>query len=298
MSATKRRRPRAFGVAPEIRFARAEGLEVRSAANADEIIICGSPIVYDAPYQVVDMLGTFTERMMPGVASDVLARGADVRLLVNHGGIPFSRTTSGTMTLTDSARSLNFEARLSANSHAASDLADAISRGDVSQMSVGFRCAADEWDEDMENRTIYQFADLLDISAVTYPASPTTSIQVAERMAMEIPIESRARVRQAILRAGKVLSGQNEGDIAAATKLLHGVLASGGFDPASLLDSDDDDEGESEAGEDGSAGGGASNGEGQSTTTPDGSGLRVADLQHELAIRTKRRIDLVAGNRP
>jgi len=38
----------------------------------------------------------------------------------------------------------------------------------------------DQWDEREENRTIQQISTLIDISAVTLPASPTTSIQVAE----------------------------------------------------------------------------------------------------------------------
>ena len=285
MSTTRKRpRPRAVPRIPEVRFARAEGLEVRNATNSDEIIISGSPIVYNAPYEVTDIVGSFEERMMPGVAADVLSRGADVRFLVNHTGLPYARTASRTMVLSDGDRSLSFEARLSAASHAATDLADAIQRGDVSQMSCGFIVARDEWNDAMDQRTIYQFANLLDVSAVTYPASPTTSIQIAERMALEIPVESRARVRQLLVRAGKVLSGSNQDQIAQATRLLHGVLASGGFDPATLLDDQDGAEGDESDDAEGMSG-------------SDGAGMRVADLQSEIAIRTKRRLDLATIGR-
>lgn len=201
-------RHRAVPLMPEVRHWAATGLEVRSASKTDEIVITGSPIVYDTPYTVCDMFGEFEERMAPGVAGDVLERGADVRFLFNHDGLPLARSTSGTLKLTDGASALQFEARLDARQQLANDLAIAIERGDVSQMSCGFIVARDEWDDAQENRTIHQFADLLDVSAVTYPASPTTSIAVATRMALAVPVESRARLRRIVtdVAAGKPLT--------------------------------------------------------------------------------------------
>ncbi|GAC1535673.1 MAG: hypothetical protein NVS3B1_30020 [Marmoricola sp.] len=203
----KKERRRALPLLPEVRHWTASGLEVRSASKTDEIVISGTPIVYDTPYTVTDMFGEFSERMAPGVAAETLARGADVRFLFNHDGLPLARSTSGTLSLEDSSTALTFTARLDARQQLANDLAVAIERGDVTQMSCGFCVASDEWDEGMENRTIFRFSELLDVSAVTYPASPTTSIQVARRMALEMPVESRARARRAVadLKAGKTL---------------------------------------------------------------------------------------------
>jgi hypothetical protein len=60
------------------------------------------------------------------------------------------------------------------------DLAIALQRQDVTQMSVGFVVAQDTWLDDFSVRTITRIGELLDISAVTYPASPTTSIALVE----------------------------------------------------------------------------------------------------------------------
>jgi HK97 family phage prohead protease len=237
----RKERHRAVPLMPEVRHWRATGLEVREASKTNELVITGTPIVYDTPYSVVDMFGEFTERMMPGVATDALQRGADVRFLFNHDGLPLARSTSGTLTLHESASQLDFEARLDARQQLANDLAIAIERGDVSQMSCGFIVARDEWDDAMEDRAIHSFADLLDVSAVTYPASPTTSIAVAHRMALEIPIESRARLRKiyAELRAGRVLSQDNQDKLVAAAHAIHAILDSSGFDPGDLVGSED-----------------------------------------------------------
>lgn len=240
-SRARKRRHRAVPLLPEVRHWATTGLEIRSRADTDEIVITGAPIVYDTPYVVRDMFGDFEETMSRGVAQTVLANGADVRLLFNHDGLPLARSTSGTLTLRDTDRALEFEARLDARQQLANDLAVAIERGDVSQMSCGFVVARDEWDDDEEHRTVHELAELLDVSAVTYPASPSTSIQIARRMALEVPVESRARLRRiyAQLRAGKVLSQDNQDKLVAAAHAIHAILDSAGFDPATLLTEDE-----------------------------------------------------------
>jgi hypothetical protein len=76
------------------------------------------------------------------------------------------------------------EARLDGRQTAARDLAIAVERGDVTQMSCGFVVDDDDWgwdDAGDETRDIYSLQELFDVSAVTYPASPTTSIALTER---------------------------------------------------------------------------------------------------------------------
>jgi HK97 family phage prohead protease len=175
MTTRKKRRHSALEPITEIRHFKATGLEVREAKNTNHIVVSGMPIVYNAPYTVHDNFGKFTERMMPGVASNVLDT-ADVRFLFDHSGLPLARTTAGTLSLRDSDKGVLIEARLDARQQLANDLGIAIERGDVSQMSCGFIVARDEWDEAMEDRSIHEFRSLLDVSAVTYPASPTTTI--------------------------------------------------------------------------------------------------------------------------
>jgi Caudovirus prohead serine protease len=111
-----------------------------------------------------------------------------------------------------------------------------VERGDCSAMSCGFIVARDEWDADMEHRTVQSFSEFLDVSAVTYPASPTTALAVARRMALQIPVASRARARQIYVdvRSGKTLNSKNQGRIISATKNLHDVLADAGVDASEL----------------------------------------------------------------
>jgi HK97 family phage prohead protease len=220
-----------------------DGFQVRDGgAKANTIELTGMPIVYNTPYEVNDALGSFTERMLPGVASDLLDV-ADCRFLINHTGMPLARTahgsSAGTMTLFDSDEGLRFRASLDASSQAANDLASSIARGDVDQMSVGFCVGRDAWSGQDANgwendRAISSLSELLDVSAVTYPASPTTSIEIAQRAASPVNFEfripdSRIRARKVFFsltdeqraswRSGKVLSSAN------ATNLQTGLQA-------------------------------------------------------------------------
>jgi HK97 family phage prohead protease len=240
-------RHRAIPLMPEVRqwAIQPTSVEIRSGKNADEAIITGSPIMYGVDYEVFDMFGKFTERMASGVCSDVLKRGVDTRFLFNHDGLPLGRTSAGTLILQDSQRSLDCELHVDMRQQLANDLVIAIDRRDVTQMSIGFVTGRDEWDEAMAERTVLVFADLPDVSAVTYPASPTTQVQIAQRMMLAAPIESRARLRNFLVaeRAGKTLSGASQGKVISAIEALHSLYEAGGGNPADLIQ----DEGESES---------------------------------------------------
>lgn len=263
---TRRRkeRRRAVPLGRELRHFDLASLEVREASNTNELKITGQPIVYDAPYIVRDAFGEFEERMHPGCASDVLKRGVDCRLLLNHEGLAMARTTAGTLQLLDTPQALTFEATLDARQQLANDFAIAVERKDMTQMSVGMIVGRDKWgiSDGLETRDVYGLDDLLDVSGVTYPCSPSTSLEIARRMALEMPVESRARLRRfevdlragrmsaeeladilAILqgheeRAGKVLSKAHQGQLVEAAKSIHGVLEAAGYDPAELIAED------------------------------------------------------------
>jgi len=153
---------------------------VRSASTSSGIEITGSPIVYNTPYPVFDSMGSFEETMLPGVVSKILGT-CDCRFLLNHSRetIPLARTTSRTLRLSDGPDALRFSATLDPRQSLANDLAVAIERGDITQMSCAFVVESDSWNDTFTKRTISEFAELLDVSAVTYPASPTTSIDLA-----------------------------------------------------------------------------------------------------------------------
>jgi uncharacterized protein len=201
----------------EFRMFVSHGLEVRENVTADPniLVVTGTPITYGVPYEVNDMFGSFNETMHRGVCKDVLsAQNLDVRFLFNHDGLPLGRTTADTLALQETDSGLQCAVQLDTRQGLANDLAIAIERGDVNQMSVGFVVKRDKWSADYSTRDIFSIKELFDVSAVTYPASPTTSIEIGQRMWDQVPIESRARVRRVWavtkdLRAGKVLSAAN-----------------------------------------------------------------------------------------
>ena len=150
-----------------------------SSSNSNAATVVGAPVVYGTPYTVYDAWGSFIEVVQAGAISSILAT-ADCRFLYNHQGLTMARTSSGTLTLTDTPHALNCSATLDPRQTVASDLVLAIGRGDVNQMSVGFVVAEDSWNEDFSYRTITRFGELMDVSPVAFPASPTTSVEVLD----------------------------------------------------------------------------------------------------------------------
>lgn len=207
----RKERRRAISLLPEVRYFDPSRVEVRTMDSDGNFELSGQPIMYGAEYRVVDPWGEFVERIHFGSLTDPLTRGVDTRLLFNHGGMPMARTARpdhpGTMKVWDTPESLRFKAELEARMQLANDFYYAIRRGDIDQMSVGMIVGDDDWgfEGSTETRDIFGIVDLPDISGVTYPCSPTTSIEVAQRMALEVPVESRARLRRvyADLRAGR-----------------------------------------------------------------------------------------------
>src|SRR4051794_32994462 len=56
--------------------------------------------------------GSFREVIRPGAFTRVLGEKPDVRLLINHEGLPLARTKSGTMQMAEDQKGLRFSAAL------------------------------------------------------------------------------------------------------------------------------------------------------------------------------------------
>jgi HK97 family phage prohead protease len=125
----------------------------------------------------------FKERIAPGAFRKTLSESPDVRLLINHEGLPLARTKNGTLKLTEDDRGLRFDAEL-ADTQEARDIYTLVQRGDVDQMSFAFRVIRQNWSKDKSERTLTEvsLADG-DVSVVTYPAYPTTSVEARKKIA-------------------------------------------------------------------------------------------------------------------
>jgi HK97 family phage prohead protease len=124
----------------------------------------------------------FKESIAPGAFRKTLSEVPDVRLLINHEGLPLARSKNGTLTLTEDDRGLYFEAEL-ADTTEARDIYKLVERGDVDQMSFAFRVIRQKWSEDRSRRVLTEvsLADG-DVSVVTYPAYPTTTVEAREQL--------------------------------------------------------------------------------------------------------------------
>jgi HK97 family phage prohead protease len=141
----------------------------------------------------------FIERIAPGAFRKTLTETPDVRLLINHEGLPLARTKNGTLRLTEDTVGLLMDADLP-DTQAARDLWTLVERGDVDQMSFAFRVIRQKWNESRTERTLTELslADG-DVSVVTYPAYPTTTV------------EARAHLQEAMnaLKEGRALEGES-----------------------------------------------------------------------------------------
>jgi HK97 family phage prohead protease len=125
----------------------------------------------------------FKERIAPGAFRKTLTELPDVRLLINHEGLPLARTKNDTLTLTEDERGLRFDAEL-ADTQEARDIYTLVNRGDVDQMSFAFRVIRQNWNKDKSERTLTEVSlSDGDISVVTYPAYPTTSVEARQKIA-------------------------------------------------------------------------------------------------------------------
>ena len=144
----------------------------------DEGIISGIASKVDKFYD----LGYFEERIEKGAFDNVLKD--DVRALFNHDpNLVLARTKSNTLDMfTDEEGNLAYKFKTPNRSYA-KDLEDAVKSGDVDQSSFAFRVAEEKWEwrDDNEKlkkdrRTITKIEKLYDVSPVTYPASPSTTV--------------------------------------------------------------------------------------------------------------------------
>lgn len=123
-------------------------------------------------------LGGFREQIAPGAFKRSINDKADVRALWNHDpNFVLGRSQSDTLALSEDDKGLKVTIT-PPNTQWANDLMVSIERGDVSQMSFGFRVVKDSWQtDDRQNLRTLEEVDLFDVSPVTFPAYPQTSIQ-------------------------------------------------------------------------------------------------------------------------
>lgn len=159
----------------------------RDEKNGDHIV--GRPIVYESKTD----LGWFDEVIQRGALDKTDLR--DVRFLVNHNTdmIPLARSRNNNenstmqMSVDNDGMAIRVNLDTEHNSEAR-NLYSAIKRGDISGMSFMFSINDEEWsglDTDHPTRTIKEIGQVLEVSAVTFPAYESTEISARDKEALD-----------------------------------------------------------------------------------------------------------------
>lgn len=169
---------------------RAYNFELRAKDDeAHGTYIEGRPIVYGS----MTDLGYFNEIIEPGALTDTDLK--DVRFLVNHNTdmIPLARSRrnndNSTMQMVVDEKGMSIRVNLDVeNNTDAKNLYSAVKRGDISGMSFMFSVDSEEW-EDLESehptRYIKKIGQVLEVSAVTFPAYEATEISARAKETLD-----------------------------------------------------------------------------------------------------------------
>lgn len=145
------------------------GWEIRQEHDGT-VGLRGYAAVFDSP--------SHGEVIRSSAFTKTLAERADVRLLVNHDGVPIARTKSGTLNLSVDERGLYMEApNLDMSNPTVAELVSAMGRGDIDQCSFAFVPVRENYDPETNLREILE-CKLMDCSVVTYPWYESTSVEL------------------------------------------------------------------------------------------------------------------------
>jgi hypothetical protein len=193
-------------------------IEVRMTTNeAGQPILEGHAAVFNQWSRTIPRggpRGQFRERIQPGAFDRTLAGKPDVKLKVDHDGLPLARTTSGTLMLTPDEAGLRIHAPLDMRDPDVMRIIPKIERGDLKEMSFAFWVmdGGESWNTDgaIDERTLTAIdLDGGDVSVVADPAYPQTDVALrsltrflAEGRGSEPPEAAEGQVPLETLRLG------------------------------------------------------------------------------------------------
>lgn len=179
------------------------------------LLFTGYASVVDAPYEMADWYGDYTEIVRSGAFTKTLSESPDVVFCLNHdwNAAPMARTTAGTHRLEQDSTGLGVEADLDSKRADVYQVQSCMEAGELDAMSFAFYVVRQEWSPDYAQRDILELdIDGGDTSVVTHPANPWTSGTTAlrkkaalalARSSVPALIVARARAEK---RAGATLS--------------------------------------------------------------------------------------------
>lgn len=192
------------------------GLTVRADDDGGGARFAGYASVFNSRTAIGNPLRWgFYEEIAPGAFSKTLAEG-DARMLIDHDSYyVVSRSSAGTLALSEDERGLAVDSALDTELSYVRDLKANLRNGNVTGMSFGFYVIKDEWNSEsievegadpveVDVRVIREVR-LIEVSAVTFPAYPETEAELkAVARALDhrgdlAAVEARARFRPELL---------------------------------------------------------------------------------------------------
>lgn len=150
-------------------------IEERGEGDNKTPVLIGYAAVFDS--LSLPLCG-FREKINKGAFTESI-QVDDIRALIDHDSSKIlGRNKAGTLRLQEDDKGLKVEIDIPPTT-TGRDLITSVKRGDISQMSFGFRTISDEWhkEDEQDIRTLSK-VKLFDVSAVTFPAYQDTTIAV------------------------------------------------------------------------------------------------------------------------
>ncbi|GAA5076649.1 hypothetical protein HNP84_007332 [Thermocatellispora tengchongensis] len=171
-------------------------LEVRAQGGGGPTIVEGYASVTEAPYEMYDWYGPYTEVIRAGAFAKTLSEHPQVQLLLNHRGLSMAYTKAGTLELSEDSQGLHMRAQVNATRSDVRDMVIAIEDGNVDEMSFAFRVpyGKSQWSPDYDQRDILE-VDMHrgDVSVVNFGANPETSVEAVRAAQLDQLPEEEAR---------------------------------------------------------------------------------------------------------
>jgi hypothetical protein len=145
-------------------------------ASVDGNAITGIAVPYNSSSVLLnDRPRPYRERFAPGSFPNI---GDHVSLFVGHDhrSLPLARVGAGTLSFEESPEGLRFKATLP---ESRADVLEAVSRGDIGGVSIGFNSIEDDWQHrsnKMPSDRIVSQASLFELSLVASGAYPAALI--------------------------------------------------------------------------------------------------------------------------
>lgn len=151
-------------------------IEIREDDDGNRTI-SGYAVKWGKKSNVLGYFMKFREQIKKGAFADSLKKDDQLFLWSHDTAKVLGRTKNKTLRLKEDDTGLHFELDLP-NTTLGNDTYESIKRGDVDGVSFGFRNPDDhieEFDDDIPLRTIKK-ADLIEVSAIAFPAYPDSEV--------------------------------------------------------------------------------------------------------------------------